>query len=140
MSSNDFIITTIFTAASILAGWGYTVMVTPGSNARVARVMFWISAIGFGTLGAVWAANQEHLTAMNLSIAGVVGAVAAIALTWVLWQVEHPAMAQDLPAKSSDQSPVNIAGSGNVVSIGQTGGVTAGTYVNQVSAARTSVD
>jgi hypothetical protein len=36
------------------------------------------------------------------------------------------------PVASGDKPPVNITGSGNVVSIGQTGGVTAQTYINQV--------
>jgi hypothetical protein len=98
MSPNDFVITAIFSASAIAAGWAYTIVVTPGGNTRAARIMFWLSATGFGSLGAVWAANQEYLTLMNYGIAGVVGAIAAMSLYWGLWQIEHFASAQERPA------------------------------------------
>jgi hypothetical protein len=75
--------------------------------------------------------HQEQLTTMNFSVAAIIGAVAATGLYWVLWQVEHPAMAEE-PPKTNNPPPVSVSGNNNVVSIGQTGGVTAGTYINQV--------
>jgi hypothetical protein len=128
MSANEFVLSILSLGSSILAGWGYTIMVTPGGSTRAARILFWITAMGFGSLGAVWAANQEHLTPVNLSIAAIIGATAAVGLAWVLSQLEHPVMAQDkeAPVKSettqSNQSGPNISisGSGNRLVINPT--------------------
>jgi hypothetical protein len=87
MSPSDFALLVISVAAAICAGWGYN-MLSPPPNFRAARVLFWISSIGFGSLGIVWAANGDSLPVSRIIMAAVIGAVAASALSWVLWELQ----------------------------------------------------
>lgn len=87
MPTPDFILLVIATAAAICAGWGYA-MLGPPPNFRAARVLFWVSAVGFGSLGIVWAANGDTLPVGRIITAAIIGAVAAASLAWVLWELQ----------------------------------------------------
>jgi hypothetical protein len=63
-------------------------MLGPPPNFRAARVLFWISAVGFGSLGVVWAASGNTLPVGRIAVAAIIGAVAAASLAWVLWELQ----------------------------------------------------
>src|ERR1700730_18510577 len=79
----DFALLIIATVAAITAGF---VMVA--SNYRAARMLAWISAISFWSLGIVWS-QQSHgySLATQMMVAAVCAAIAAAALVWGLDEI-----------------------------------------------------
>lgn len=78
----EFILLVAATIAAIAAG-----LAMIASNYRVARVLFWIAAITFGSMGVVWSANSTAPLWLQLVVSGVVGAIAAIGLAWGLYEL-----------------------------------------------------
>jgi hypothetical protein len=60
------------------------------SRAAAIQGCFWLSAFGFANLGVIWGiwgADPMQTLPVRLMIAGITGALAAIAVTWALWQI-----------------------------------------------------
>lgn len=55
----DFLLGGQFAFAGITAGLGAAVLALEGANTRVIRVLFWLGAISFGSLGIVWAGTSH---------------------------------------------------------------------------------
>lgn len=83
-----------------------------------------------------WFQQQSTEVRLLLSVSSV---LLNAAFVWILWsgpRSENEPLAQGRKAEvgnmmEAESNGVTISGSNNTVSIGQTGGVTAGTYINQ---------
>jgi hypothetical protein len=82
----------------------------------------------------LWLTNGDAALMQRNLILGLTGAaIGAAGFIWVGY-VSHgigAARAQDKNENPSAKDAVNITGNNNVVSLGQTGDITAGTYINQ---------
>jgi hypothetical protein len=103
----DFVLFVVGVAASICAGWGYSMLGAP-PNFRAARKLFWFSSLGFGSLGVVWASSGNDLPIYRLLVAGVLGAIAAVALAWVLWELESRERGLSAPPESLISTKVAV--------------------------------
>jgi len=80
----EFVLLVIATLATLAAG-----LAVLASNFRVARILFWIAALSFGSLGVLWSAtSQGYALPTQLAVSAIIGAVAAAGLTWVLWEIK----------------------------------------------------
>lgn len=81
----DFALLVIGTLAAIAAG-----LAVLASNYRVARVLFWIAALSFGSLGVVWSGTSEgYSLSVQMAVSAIIGAIAAAGLTWALWEIRN---------------------------------------------------
>jgi hypothetical protein len=78
----EFVLSVAATVAAIAAGFAVV-----ASNYNVARVLFWIATLSFGSLGIVWSATSQDPLSTQLLVSAIVGAVAAAGLTWGLWEL-----------------------------------------------------
>jgi hypothetical protein len=81
----DFILAAIFAIASIAAGLGAAVLALAPTqtNLRVVRVLFWIAALTFGSLGIVWSATSNgYSLTTQMIVSATMAAIAAAGLTW----------------------------------------------------------
>jgi hypothetical protein len=101
-----------------------------GKYREVASSIFW--AMLPVALWMLWLSSGETSMLQRNLLLGTIGAIAgAAALIWVGYAFQGTARAQSVNDAATGKEPVNISGNNNVVSFGQTGGVTAGTYINQ---------
>lgn len=78
----EFVLLVIATIAAIAAG-----LAVVASNYHMARILFWIAALSFGSLGVVWAASSDASLAKQMVVAAVVAAIAAAGLVYGLWEL-----------------------------------------------------
>lgn len=137
MGTAEYSILAIGIVTGIFVAGGYGVIALPPRNFRAARACFWVAGIAFLSLGVVWAvyvSQSPHLW-VRLLVAGVTGAMAAIALTLALLYVnnrEGASLAPEEPKMADERDrPINVIGDNNVVSQNQSGGITARTVINQ---------
>lgn len=137
----DFSLLVISAVAAIAAG-----LAVLTSNYRVTRVLFWIAAIAFGSLGVVWSATSEgHSLATQMIVSAIVGALAASGLAWAIWEVrtkEGPQKPKEIavvpalpPSPAPQRGPTLEANSGG--KIDATGAVIPGDLPYQVAKTET---
>jgi hypothetical protein len=85
--------------------------------------VFW-AVVPFGVSSLVWARTGPDMYAQNLTLGLLGAAIGACALIWIGYVVRGPD-AQAQTTTGGAQPQVSISGGGNVVSIGQIGGITA---------------
>jgi hypothetical protein len=118
----EFILLLIATVAAIAAG-----LAMVASNYRVARVLFWIAALSFGSLGIMWS-QQSHGYSLTIQmiIAAVCAAIAAASLVWGLDELRGRANAAEIPNLAEKPSPNNSTSGKNSPNITAGGNVTIG--------------
>jgi hypothetical protein len=118
----EFILLLIATVVGIAAGLAMVV-----SNYRVARVLFWIAALSFGSLGIVWSQQSNgYSLATQMIVAAICAAIAAAGLVWGLREIRGRANASE-PISVTDNPPLsNAASSKNSPNISAGGNVTIG--------------
>lgn len=95
----DFVLLVIGTLAAIAAG-----LAVLTSNYRVARVLFWIAALAFGSLGVVWSATSEgYSLPTQMVVSATIGAIAAAGLTWTLWEIREKESTEVKTASNTEQ-------------------------------------
>jgi hypothetical protein len=119
----EFVLLVVATVAAIAAGLAMVV-----SNYRVARILFWIAALSFGSLGIVWSAQSHgYSLATQMAVAAICAAVAAAGLVWGLDELrERTANAEEVPSvQKSEPAGKNSPSisAGRDVSIGHIGDV-----------------
>ncbi len=83
MHLSDFVLLVIGTLAAIAAG-----LALVASNYHAARILTWIAALTFGSMGVVWSATSEsYPLSTQMIVSAVVGAIAAAGLTWALSEI-----------------------------------------------------
>jgi hypothetical protein len=88
MHLTDFIVAGQFAFAGITAGLGFVVLAPPIPNHRAARVLFWLGALSFGSMGIVWAlTSEDYSLRTQMLVAAICAAIAAAGLVWGLRQV-----------------------------------------------------
>jgi hypothetical protein len=85
----EFTLLAIATVAAIAAGFGVGMLALGRPRFGVVRVLFWISALTFWSLGIVWSATSAQTLSIQMAVAAVIGAIAAAGLTWGLWEVRN---------------------------------------------------
>jgi hypothetical protein len=81
------------------------------SKYRFARVLFWIAALSFGSLGVVWSATSEgYSLPTQMLVAAVIGAVAAAGLTWALWEIRGKERAEKTTAATTAEGMLPTRG------------------------------
>jgi hypothetical protein len=86
----EFVLLVLATIAAIAAG-----LAVLASKYSIARVLFWIAAASFGSLGVLWSASSEgYSLKIQLLVAGIVGAIAAVGITWALWEIREKETAE----------------------------------------------
>jgi hypothetical protein len=107
----DFILLAIATVAAIAAG-----LAMAASNYRVARVLSWLAALSFGSMGVVWSATSEHYSLFVQMIASVIiAAIAATGLTWVLSEIRGKERAAKQTIPPPPQAQAGSGGSGQIL-------------------------
>ncbi|WP_316224631.1 MULTISPECIES: hypothetical protein [unclassified Bradyrhizobium] len=98
----EFGLLVLTTIAAIAAG-----LAMLASKYSIARVLLWIAGLSFGSLGVLWSASSEgYSLPTQLIVAGAVGAVAAVGLTWAIWEIRLKEKAeQSASAASNSVSP-----------------------------------
>jgi hypothetical protein len=86
----EFTLLAIATVSAIVAGFGVGMLALGRPRFGVVRVLFWISALTFASLGIVWSAtSSDHPLWVQMVVAGTIGAIAFAGLAWGLWEVRH---------------------------------------------------
>ena len=85
----EFALLAIATIAAIAAGFGIGMLALGRPRFGVVRVLFWISALTFASLGIVWSATPDHPLWVHMAVSGAIGAIAFTGLAWGLWEVRH---------------------------------------------------
>jgi hypothetical protein len=118
----EFVLLLIATVAAIAAG-----LAMVASNYRVARVLFWIAALSFGSLGLVWS-QQSHgySLATQMIVAAVCAGIAAATLVWGLDEIRGRANAAEIPSVTDKPEPYKPAQGKNSPNISAGGNVTIG--------------
>jgi hypothetical protein len=81
----EFVLLVLATIAAIAAG-----LAVLASKYSIARVLFWIAGVSFWSLGVLWSVSSEgYSLPTQLIVSGVVGAIAAVGLTWALWEIRE---------------------------------------------------
>lgn len=102
MQLPEFILLVVATVAAMAAG-----LAMLASNYRVARILFWIAALSFGSLGVVWSATSEgYSLPTQMVVSAIIAVIAATGLTWVLWEIRGKE-AQRVAVSSSPQPVPN---------------------------------
>lgn|SRR5882724_6613359 len=136
MSPSEYALLADSVGAGLCAAAGYGMLTLSPSKARAIRMSFWLSSISFGTLGiiwGIWGADPMQTLAIRLTVSGVTGALAAIALTWALWQIRDQLGGAQLvpseilgPGGAGGKAKVSGNRSGAEGGIGGKGGLGAG--------------
>jgi len=106
----EFILLAIATMAAIAAGLGAGMLALGRPNLGVVRVLFWIAAIAFGSLGIVWSSTSTQPLGVQMLVSGIIGALAAAGLTWGLWEVRAQESAnQPTQENKSEANPSETA-------------------------------
>ena len=131
-----------FVGAVCLATFGvllrFAVQALEDRRYRISAAWFFWSFVPLAVVCAILVIRGEPDVSEPIRniVLGLVGAALGASLfVWGGYAVWGTAAAQTSEHKmAQDQPPQvpNISGNNNVVSVGQTGGVTAGTYINQV--------
>ena len=102
----DFALSVIGALAAIAAG-----LVMLASNYRIARVLFWIAAVSFGSMGVVWSATPEgYSLPTQMVVSATVAAIAAAGLTWALWEIRGKERAGEPASVTASQTDQPIQG------------------------------
>jgi hypothetical protein len=102
MRLSDFVLLVVGTLAAIAAG-----LAVLASNYRVARILFWIAALSFGSMGVVWSATSESYSlSTQMIVSAIIGAIAAAGLTWALWEIRGKESADRRKSESASQAPI----------------------------------
>lgn len=125
----DFILLVIGTASAIAGGWGFAMLSLSEPRFRAIRGMFLVSGIGFWSLGIVWAVGTAHQPlSVRLAVAGIIGAIAAVGLAYVLIEtgmreklVAEEAKPSNPPSPGKNSPTINAGGN---VTIGHIGDIT----------------
>ena len=81
------------------------------SNYRIARVLFWIAAVSFGSMGVVWSATSEgYSLPTQMVVSATVAAIAAAGLTWALWEIRGKERAGEPASVTASQTDQPIQG------------------------------
>jgi hypothetical protein len=81
----EFVLLVAATVAAIAAG-----LAVVASKYGIARALFWIAALSFGSLGVMWSASSEgYSLPTQLIVSAIIGAIAAAGLTWGLWEINE---------------------------------------------------
>jgi hypothetical protein len=81
----EFAIAVIGALASVAAALAYAVLSRDKPSFLAAKVLSWVSAIGFGSLGVIWGStNSTYVLGWRVAASALLGAVVAATLTWVL--------------------------------------------------------
>lgn len=83
---SDFVLLVVATIAALAAG-----LAMFASQYPVARVCFWTAGLSFGVMGVLWSltTKEDHPLWLRLIVSGAVGAIAAVGLTWALWEISQ---------------------------------------------------
>jgi hypothetical protein len=115
MHLSEFVLLVIATVAAIAAG-----LAVVASNYRAARVLFYIAALSFGSMGVVWALNSDTSLVKQMAVAFVVAGTGAAGLVYGLWEAENAQKKGDsshssaVPAHAEDSKPNSPATNKNV--------------------------
>jgi hypothetical protein len=118
----EFVMLVVATIAAIAAG-----LAMVASNFRVARGLFWMAALSFGSLGLVWAANSDASLIRQMVVSALIAAIAAAGLAYGLWELRgRRAVAEEIKpavtAAGNGKNSPNINAGGSVT-IGHIGDV-----------------
>jgi hypothetical protein len=125
MSPSGYALLADSVGAGLCAAAGYGMLTLSPSRAAAIRGCFWLSAVGFGSLGVIWGiwgADHMQTLAVRLTVAGITGALAAIALTWALWQIRD----QLGPAQLAGSEIIGPGSGGNATVSGKRSGAIGG--------------
>ncbi|MEH2557986.1 hypothetical protein V1286_005515 [Bradyrhizobium algeriense] len=120
----DFTVAGIFGFSGITIGLGAAVMALVPTNHRVARILFWLGAVSFGSMGTVWGINSEDQSlTIRMTVAFICAGIAAAGLVWALSELrtrEKVAQAnieETKPAGKTKPTSTNqrVTGNDNVV-------------------------
>lgn len=91
----DYSVGSILAFAGLTGGLGAAMLALSPVKGRPVRVLFWATALSFGSSGIVWSATSEgDSLPVQMTVAAVIAAIAAAGLTWGLWELrthEQPA-------------------------------------------------
>lgn len=113
----EFVLLVVATVAAIAAG-----LAVVASNFRVARTLFWIAALSFGSMGIVWALSTSgYSLATQMIVAAVCAGLAAAGLVWGLNEVRGRPNAEGATMANDPKPGVNITGGQNIINYGLAG-------------------
>lgn len=96
----EFILLVTATVAAIAAG-----LAVLASKYSIARILFWIAGLSFGSLGILWSAMSEgYSLSVQLVVSAAIAAIAAAGLTWALWEIKVKEQAENPLVGDSHQS------------------------------------
>jgi hypothetical protein len=97
----EFVLLVLATIAAIAAG-----LAVLASKYSIARVLFWIAGVSFWSLGVLWSVSSEGYSLQTqLLVSGVVGAIAAVGLSWTLWEIREKEKAEQPKLESVSHHP-----------------------------------
>lgn len=122
----EFALLVVATIAAVAAG-----LAVVASNFRIARGLFWLAALSFGSMGVVWAVNSDASLTKQMVVAAIVAAIAAAGLVYGLWELRlkkgagasgetHSGAALDPKATGKNSPPMSA---GRDINIGHLGDV-----------------
>jgi hypothetical protein len=81
----EFVLLVLATIAAIAAG-----LAVLASRFGIARVLFWVAALSFWSLGVLWSATSKgYSLPTQMIVAGIIGGIAAAGLAFVLWEIRE---------------------------------------------------
>ncbi len=99
----DYSVGSILAFSGLTAGLGAAMLALPPVKERAIRVLFWASALSFGSSGIVWSATSEgYSLAVQMAVSAIVAAIAAAGLTWGLAELRGRTVAD----KEQTASPI----------------------------------
>jgi hypothetical protein len=85
MPAPDFAMLVLAALASVAAGFAYSMLLRANPRFRAAKVLSWVSALGFWSVGVIWGATASvYPLGWRMAAAGAAGAVVSAALVWVI--------------------------------------------------------
>jgi hypothetical protein len=115
MHLSDFVLLVVGTLAAIAAG-----LAVLASNYGIARILFWIAALSFGSMGVVWSATSEDYSlSTQMIVSAIIGAIAAAGLTWALWETRGKERAGPPRSESTSQAPMAAQAQGGAGGSGE---------------------
>jgi hypothetical protein len=124
MDLPDFIVAGQFGFSGITVGLGIAVLAPPSPNHRTARILFWLGALSFGSMGIVWALTSEgYSLRTQMIVAAICAAIAAAGLVWGLRQVGAQSNTSEKPLTSGVSPSVmgDIKDNSGIATQGQKG-------------------
>ena len=99
MDAPDFACLASVAIASVAAGLAYAMIARPDPKVLAAKVLAWVAALGFGSLGVIWGVtNNNYSLGMRVAAAAILAAVAAGALVWVLSDIHEQEKPKEIAA------------------------------------------